>query len=166
MSFLGMPVGIVIGHVVSDRAMRIAVGVAVLSAVVAIQRGLVVRGRPARVDSVAGFISGVLSTTTGTNGPPLVVALAGRSLAPGITRATLSALFFGGNVVTLALFAVDGSISDRAPVMAAIGVVPALAVRAGSEGLFRRLNPARYRSLVLGLLTVAGVIAILNALRV
>ena len=165
-SFLGMPVGIGIGHVVSDRAMRVAVGVAVLSAVVAIQRGLAVRGKPSKVDSVAGFISGMLSTTTGTNGPPLVVALAGRSLLPGVTRATLSALFCGANIVTVALFALDGSISSRAPLIAAVGLVPALAVRAGSEPLFRKLNPARYRNIVLGLLTVAGVVAIINAFRV
>ncbi len=164
-SFVGMPVGILIGHVVSDRALRVAVGVAVLFAVIAIQRGFAVRGRPSRVDSVAGFVSGVLSTTTGTNGPPLVVALAGRSLQPGITRATLTALFCGANIVTIALFAADGSISSHAPVIAMIGLVPALGVRAASEGLFRKLNPARYRTLVLTLLTVAGTVAIINAFR-
>ena len=164
-SFVGMPVGILIGHVVNDRALRVAVGVAVLFAVVAIHQGFAVRGRPSRVDSVAGFVSGVLSTTTGTNGPPLVVALAGRSMEPGVTRATLTALFCGANIVTIALFAVDGSISSRAPVIAAIGLIPALGVRAASEGLFRKLNPARYRTLVLGLLTVAGLVAIANAIR-
>ncbi len=164
-SIVGMPVGIVIGHVVNDRAMRIAVGIAVLFAVVAINRGFTAHGRPSRVDSVAGVISGILSTTTGTNGPPLVVALAGRSLAPGVTRATLSALFCAANIVSLALFAADGSVSNRAPIIAAIGVIPALGIRAGSEGLFRKLDPARYRRLVLGLLTVAGIVAILNAFR-
>ena len=164
-SFVGMPVGIVVGHLVSDRALRVGVGVAVLFAVIAIHRGLAVRGRPSRVDTVAGFVSGVLSTTTGTNGPPLVVALAGRSLPPGVTRATLTALFCGANIVTIALFAADGSIHERAPMIAAVGLIPALGVRAASEGLFRTLNPARYRSVVLALLTIAGTVAIINALR-
>lgn len=162
-SFVGMPVGIAVGHIVSDRSMRVAVGGAVLVAVVAIKRGLTVRGRPSRVDSLAGFVSGVLSTTTGTNGPPLVIALAGRSLQPGVTRATLSALFCGANIVSLALFAIDGSISDRAPVIAAVGLIPALAVRAGTEPMFRKLDPARYRNVVLGLLSIAGTVAIVNA---
>ena len=164
-SLLGMPVGIVVGHLVSDRALRIAVGVAVLSAVVAISRGATVRGRPVIVDSTAGFVSGVLSTTTGTNGPPLVVALAGRSMPPGVTRATLTGLFLAANVVSLALFAADGRVSRRSTLIAAIGLVPSLTVRAATEPLFRRLDPLRYRNVVLTMLTLAGIVAIVNALH-
>jgi uncharacterized protein len=164
-SLLGMPIGILIGHVVSDRVLRIAVGLAVLVAVVAIHRGLTVVGKPRIVDRVAGFVSGILGTTTGTNGPPLVIALAGRGLSPGVTRATLTMLFSFANIVSLALFAVDGSVSRATLVVAAIGVVPALVVRAAAESTFRKLDAARYRSLVLGLLTVAGLVAIVNAFR-
>ena len=164
-SFLGMPVGILIGHVVNDRAMRIGVGVAVLAAALSISRGWRVTGKPHIVNGLAGLISGVLGTTTGTNGPPLVVALAGRGYTPGVTRATLSSLFFFANIVALGLFALDGSITKRASVIALVGVLPAVIVRGASEGTFRRLDPARYRRIVLGLLTVAGTVAIANALR-
>lgn len=164
-SMVGMPIGILIGHVVSDRVLRIAVGLAVLVAVVAIKRGLAVAGKPGIVDRIAGFVSGVLGTTTGTNGPPLVIALAGRGLSPGVTRATLTMMFSFANVVSLALFALDRSVSRAALVVAAIGVVPALTVRAAAESTFRKLDAERYRSLVLTLLTVAGVVAIVNAFR-
>lgn len=122
-SIVGMPLGIVVGHLVSERAMRIGVGVAVLVAVASMVRGATLRGRPRVIDTCAGVISGVLATTTGTNGPPLVIAFAGRNLTPGVTRATLSTMFAIANVVAFALFALDRSVSTRVPALAAVGLV-------------------------------------------
>ena len=48
---------------------------------------------------------------------------------------------------------------------AGVTLVPVLAVRWLVEPLFRKLDQRRYRRLVLVLLTFAGVVAIVNALR-
>ena len=51
------------------------------------------------VDLISGFFSGVLSTITGTNRPPLVIGLSGRRLPAAQQRATLSTWLAVGNVI-------------------------------------------------------------------
>ena len=41
----------------------------------------------------AGFTGGILSTSTGTSGPPIVIALSAKQLEPAVFRATISAIF-------------------------------------------------------------------------
>ncbi|MGE0879329.1 MAG: sulfite exporter TauE/SafE family protein [Acidimicrobiia bacterium] len=163
--FAGMPVGLVVGDLVGDRALRVAVGLAVLAATVTIAKGVKARHASSALDRMAGLTSGVLSTSTGTNGPPLVVALSAREVDPNAFRATLTALFALANVVALPLFALNGNMTARAAAVALIGAVPMVAGRLAGEGVFRRLPVARFRHLVLLMLTAAGVVALVNGLR-
>lgn len=162
---LGMPVGLAIAEVVSDRVLRMAVGLAVLAATVTIARNVRAHGASRRVEVVAGFTSGVLATTTGTNGPPLVIGLSARALPPPAFRATLQALFIGANVVALPLFAAAGRITANAVGAAAIAIVPTALGRVVGERVFRRLRVELFRRVVLAMLTLAGLVAIANAVR-
>jgi uncharacterized protein len=163
-SIVGMPLGIVVGHLVSDRILRFVLGVSVILAATAIARGWRFRSRPEVVDIVAGGVSGILSTTTGTSGPPIVIGMAGRDLSPAATRSSLQAIFMVANIVTIGLFAFDHSLTKRGIGVGVIGLVPAVLVRRSGERMFRKLNPERYRKLVLVLLFVAGAVALVTAI--
>lgn len=163
-SIVGMPVGIVVGHVVSDRVLRLVLGICVIGAAIAIATGWRVRGRVSVVDVVAGGISGVLSTTTGTSGPPVVIAMAGRDLAPAATRSSLQFVFLVGNVVTMGLFALDDAITKEGLGVGLIGLVPAILVRRNGERMFHKLRADQYRRLVLVLLFLAGTVAVVTAI--
>src|SRR5829696_2064544 len=51
--------------------------------------------RPPGTRALAGLASGALNTSTSTGGPPLVLLLMGRGLAPAAVRDTLTACFLG-----------------------------------------------------------------------
>jgi uncharacterized protein len=163
-SIVGMPLGIVVGHLVSDRALRFVLGVSVIVAAAAIAKGWRFRWRPDVVDVVTGGVSGILSTTTGTSGPPIVIGMAGRDLSPAATRSSLQVIFMVANFVSIGLFAVDDSLTKQGIGVGLIGLIPAVLVRSSGERMFRKLNPDRYRKLVLVLLFAAGAIALLTAI--
>jgi uncharacterized protein len=163
-SIVGMPLGIVIGNLVSDRALRFALGISVILAATAIAKGWRFRSHPELVDIVSGGVSGILSTTTGTSGPPIVIGMAGRDLSPAATRSSLQAIFMVANFVTIGLFAVDGSLTKQGLGVGFIGLIPAVLVRRSGERMFRRLSPDLFRKLVLALLFVAGTVAIITAI--
>ena len=74
-----------------------------------------------------GFTSGVLNTSLGTNGPPLVFDLQARAIDANTFRATISMVFVFGNMLALTLFVLDGKVTaddlpggaDRRPGVAA-----------------------------------------------
>jgi uncharacterized protein len=164
-SFAGIPVGILIVSRVPDRWLRFAVGVAVIIAAVAIATGYRIRSkRTGLVNGTAGFVSGVLSATTGTNGPPLVIALAGRDASPAAFRATLQVAFAASNVVLVPAFIVSGKVTQTGLIGAAIALVPTILGRVFGERVFRRLDPTKFRRIVLSMLFVAGIVALGKAL--
>lgn len=145
----GLPFGLIVHASVPDRPMRL-----ILAVVIALAVALLVTGwrvpvrRVALADAVAGFVAGVLNTSTGTNGPPLVFDLTSQAMHPDRLRATLSGVFAVSGVTTGLLFAVEGSLDAKALVTGAAAMPFAIAgQRVGtrlsshvSEEMFRRLT--------------------------
>lgn len=157
-SILGLPFGYVVFTVVSDRVLRLTLGVGVVLAVAALARGLDLSHRGQRLDWALGFLSGVLTTSISTSGPPLVFDLQARNLGPDPFRATTNYIFLWSGIIGLALFASGGKIHAdelRTGLIAAPAV--ALGMVAGRP-LRNRFSAERFRALVLVLL-VAGAVA-------
>jgi uncharacterized membrane protein YfcA len=112
-----------------------------------------------------GLLVGVLTTTTGTNGPPLVLWLERRRLAPADARRTISAVFLALNVLgAVALAAVGHGVSGTRPVLLGVLLVGAVTGYAAGAAVFRRMDPRRFRAAGVVLCTVAGLAAIASAL--
>ena len=162
-AFAGMPLGLWILNVVSDRALRLALGVAVLIATALLVRRINLAHVGPAFDLGAGFISGVLNTSLSTNGPPLVFDLQARQLAPNEFRATISAVFAVSNVVGLALFIADGKITADG-IHASLVAIPAWVIGQGLGWPVRKhMHGERFRVMVLVLLFLAGTTAIVFA---
>ena len=162
-AMVGMPFGFAVFSVVSDRALRLILGVAVLVAVVVLARGLDLTRVGPSFDFGTGFLSGVLNTSISTNGPPLVFGLQARKLEPEPFRATLALVFSISGVVGLSMFVAGGKVHADELVVSAVAL-PALALGllAGFP-LRHRFSPERFRVLVFVLLVVAAVAAIAKA---
>jgi uncharacterized membrane protein YfcA len=107
----------------------------------------------------------VLTTTTGTNGPPLVLWLERRRLAPADARRTISAVFLGLNVLgAVALAAVGRGVTGTRPALLGVLLVGAVAGYVAGAAVFRRMDPLRFRVAGLVLCTVAGLAALVSAL--
>jgi uncharacterized membrane protein YfcA len=108
---------------------------------------------------------GLLTTTTGTNGPPLVLWLERRRLAPADARRTISAVFLALNVLgAVALAAVGHRSAAARPVLLGVLLAGAVAGYLAGAAVFRRMDPRRFRVAGLVLCTAAGLAAIASAL--
>ena len=162
-AFVGMPLGLWILNVVSDRSLRLALGVSVLIATALLVRRINLAHVGNGLDYTAGFLSGVLNTSLSTNGPPLVFDLQARQLPPNPFRATIAAVFACSNVVALALFIGGGKITNDG-LQAALIALPAWALGQGLGWPIRKhVDGERFRVMVLILLFIAGTTAIVFA---
>ena len=165
-SLPGMPIGLVAHHVLPDRGFRVVLSVAVaIAAIVTASRWTLRPHRAERADRVAGFVSGLLNTSTGTNGPPLVVTLAGQGLAPDAFRATLAGVFVAMGVVTIALFGADRLITIHVLKLTAVGVLPIGPGRYVGLRLAGRISAEHFRHLIVVLLLGTAAVGIVNAVR-
>jgi uncharacterized membrane protein YfcA len=122
--------------------------------------------RPPRWSAAGiGVLVGLLTTTTGTNGPPLVLWLERRRLAPADARRTISAVFLALNVLgAVALAAVGHRSAAARPVLLGVLLAGAVAGYLAGAAVFRRMDPRRFRVAGLVLCTAAGLAAIASAL--
>lgn len=159
-AYAGMPLGFVVFLVVSEGVLRFVVGVAVLVAALILVRGFRLEAPSAALDRAMGFASGVLATSTSTNGPPLVFVLQARGMSPATFRATINVVFALSNIGALAFFIGGGKI-DRDGLVGFAAALPSMlvAMRIG-YALRPRVDGDRFRRLVLGLLMLAGLSAI------
>lgn len=159
-SIAGMPLGLVVLVLAPEDALRLLVAVASVLMALALLSGLSFGRRGMGGELAAGAMSGVLNTSTGMNGPPIVLYLTDQRLTPPSFRGALSTFFFAGNALSLVLFASAG-IMTRTPVVLAAVALPALlpATMLG-HALLGRLSQEAFRYLVLVLLVLSASVAV------
>ncbi|HPU39936.1 MAG TPA: sulfite exporter TauE/SafE family protein [Microthrixaceae bacterium] len=164
-SIVGMPIGLAVLVVVPEQWIGIGIAVVVLVAVGLIATGRQVESVPPWADVVAGLISGVLNTSVGVSGPPVVMSLHGHGLGKAPFRATASAVFGLAGIVAIGLFVLSGRVSPTL-LLTALLALPAWPMGwwAGDR-LHRRVDEQRFRALVLWMLTATAVVSLMGALR-
>lgn len=160
---LGMPLGLLALRVLSARQLTLlmAVVVGVLVVLLAV-RVTIPSGRTARW--VTGVSSGALLTSTGMNGPPLVVTLQAMGMPPRPFRATLQGVFIVQDIFGVAGFLLVGSVDATALFLAATGVVGIPIGWWLGDHVFRRMSAETFRRVVLVGLAMTAVVAAVRAL--
>ncbi len=162
-AYLAMPVGLIVFVTVSDDVLKVLLAIGVLGAVVVLVRGVDLSGVRPGFDLGMGALSGILSTSIGTNGPPLVFGLRARRLTPTEFRATLASVFVGSGLVTLGLFVVSGRLGADELRHIAVGL-PCVGVGVTTgRRISRVLAPERFERIVIGLLILAAIAALASA---
>jgi uncharacterized membrane protein YfcA len=157
----GLAVGVLLLGALSKQSLQVGVGVAVIAAA-----GWQVR-QHARVQIpavVAGFLSGVLTTSISVNGPPLALWLEAERVPPRRFRATLAAAFLALDVAGVALIlASEGTdtvdLGSLGPLLGCVLVGYAI----GAVG-FRRLDAERFSIVVLIVVICTGVASVVAGL--
>ena len=92
-----------------------------------------------------------------------MIALSAKDMQPTVFRATISAVFLVQGSAALVAFALGGQVTLDALAVALAGL-PGLVLGSivGERG-FRRLDASTFRTVVLGLLFVSGLVALLGA---
>jgi uncharacterized membrane protein YfcA len=164
LALLGRIPGVIVAGVVvasiSDRVLGLIVAGSVLLAVVASLAGRIFRTTPAAL-AVAGAASGFTGTATGVGGPPM--ALVYQRSDPATMRATLSAFFSIGTLLSLVALVLAGKLGTRQWQLAAL-LFPAVVAGWITARLLRhRLTPTVVRPAVLVICTVAALALVVES---
>jgi uncharacterized membrane protein YfcA len=163
-AFLGMPVGLYVYSRTSPQGLKIAVGALILASALLLLRGFSIRDSSRAVDLGVGLLTGFLTTSIGTSGPPVVAVLQARSVTAVVFRATASVVFCVIDVVAVAGFAARGDVTWPL-VLLALCTLPGMLLGAWIGILVRPLlTPDTFRWLVVALLAGSGLTAIVTAL--
>jgi uncharacterized membrane protein YfcA len=164
----GALVGVAVLRSLDETALQVAVSLGVVLTLVA--RRLVARGaprpRPAWSAPVAGFAAGALSTSTNTSGPPLLLHLMGRGDEPGRVRDTITVVFLGLTVPSVAalwLTGTSGAVPD-AGVLAAMVPLVALGSLVGRRAFAHLAHSGAYERVLTVVLLIAVTAALVVAL--
>jgi uncharacterized protein len=161
----GMPLGIYLLTVLPERALKIGVSICVIVAAITLTARIRIPAHRVRlVDGVMGFLSGVLNTSTGTNGPPLVFTFTGQDLEPNRTRGSLAYVFGMSNVVGIAMFAAKGFITANTAMLSLLSMPSILIGRRIAQPIANRLTPQNFRRVAIATLVATGIIGIVKAL--
>ena len=160
---VGMPLGLYVINQVSARTLTGLMAVAMLVSSVLVATGATLKST-AVTDSAVGVTSGIMLTSTGLNGPPLVVSMQAMQMAPRPFRGTLSAVFLGQGVAAIALLATAGRVTDQAGIAALVAVPMLVAGWLIGNRVFHRIDPVVFRRVVLVMLFVTALVALGQAL--
>jgi uncharacterized membrane protein YfcA len=159
----GLLLGALIVSRISKAPMQLAAGVTILAAV------LLRVHEPGRVRALAhriagvpiGLLSGILATTVGITGPPLVIWLRARQTPLAAMRDTLAIIFLVLNLIAIPSVAAHGA-SVPAVLVPAIAAAIVLGHAIGLQA-HRRLEAATLDRLLVVILTAAALASIAGA---
>ena len=163
-ALFGIPCGLLVFNHVDERVLKGCLAIGIFVAVLFLARRSNISHASSRLEIGAGFLSGALSSSLSTNGPPLVFALQGRGLPIAQFRATISAIFTISGIVTLASFLALRKVNSDSLIGVLVSLpVLGLGILIGHK-LKPRLNEQNARRFVLLLLLAAGGSALVGAI--
>lgn len=158
-SLFGIPLGIVALNVLPLSLLKWLVAAVVVCAIVVVLGGLAF-GKGRAATALAGTLSGVLLTSTGMNGPPLVAVMRAGGYSERQYRATLSAVFCGQGWIGFLVLAAATKVETATLGLAGVGVLALpLGLAVGSKAL-NRLN-AKHVKLTIVLMLLGCLVKLL-----
>ncbi|HLJ58443.1 MAG TPA: sulfite exporter TauE/SafE family protein [bacterium] len=165
-SLAGMPIGVAL--LLWGRPQTLRAAIAALTAAFAI--AMLTRFRPrlrgTLLDTIAvGVLSGLLSTSTSLNGPPVALYLVARRLSMARFRGNMVVYVFLATVTSLVLLALGGTINTSTLALAA-KLLPAMALGfVAGIALVGRMSERGFETMILGFLALVGLLGVSSALR-
>ena len=142
---------------VSPRAIAALVGVLILLTVALSVRTIELRPTPVNA-AAAGAVSGVSGTAAAIGGPFLALVL--QHERPERVRSTLAVFFLAGSVLGLVGLRAGGQLTAQQVLVGGLWVPFVLLGYAAAVPLRARIDPDRFRRIVLGFCVVASVVVI------
>ena len=156
----GALIGVIVLRALPEVALQIAVTLGVAGALAARH---VTRAHVPAV--LAGFAAGALTTTTSTNGPPMLLHLLGRGVPPEQVRDTLTVCFIGLAALGALALAMAGEPATP-DWQLVLGLIPAVAVAhvVGRRGFSKLAAGEHYERVLTAVMLVAVLVGLIGAL--
>lgn len=153
--FVGMPLGLLMLVSLDASQLRIVIAIVIVALVVLLWSKVPLpSGR--RAQWCSGLVSGALLTSTGMNGPPIVLTLQSMRLPATAFRGTLQLVFWWQDLLAVLAFVAVGRVDLHLLLLAASGAVAIPAGWALGDRVFARVPSATFQLLILVALLVAA----------
>ena len=165
-SLAGMPVGTALLLWGPARILKAVIAAVTAAFAIVMLTRLRPRFRGATVETVAvGVLSGILSTSTSLNGPPVALYLLGRGFAKDRFRGNMVVYVLLATATSVVLLGVGGAIHVAA-LLLMVKLLPVLVLGfAGGVALAGGLSERGFEAMVLGFLVIVGLLGIGSALQ-
>ncbi|HLS60862.1 MAG TPA: sulfite exporter TauE/SafE family protein [Virgibacillus sp.] len=154
-SATGLPIGILIFLNMDMRLLKINISVLILLLTILLMINLRMKQLPWR-DTLVGGISGLLTTSIGMPGPPLLLYFSGTNMSKAALRATTLAFYLFIYAVSLAIQIGFAGTSREVQSSLIIGIPISLVGIYLGQLLFKWINQETFRMLTYLLLFIAG----------
>lgn len=166
-SSLGIPLGAWIIILIAPATLKILIGGVTVSCAVLLaldfSRTL---HREKLGSSVAGFLSGVLSSSTSLGGPPVILFMHNQNWQKDVIHSSLAVYFLFACFWSLIALYMSGLV-DTQIIVEAASLTPALLSGVGLGIMFfRRINARYFRHLSIVIVLCAGILGILSGLGI
>lgn len=161
---VGVVAGVELLRVLDPLYIRMAVGVVVVASALVLARDVRLPGADGRwASTVAGSLSGVLSTSTGLAGPPVVLLFAARGLPKHSFRGNIATYFLVISAVGLALLMFRG-VAETGHLPLAAALLPAVfAGKVAGTVLLKRMSEEVFRRVTLAVVALTGALGAVTA---
>ena len=164
-AFVGLVVGARLLQALDVGAIKLIASSVVLLFTLALLARITLPGAHARgAAAMTGTVSGLLATSTGLSGPPVVLLLTARSFAPHPFRVTTSAYFLCINTVGFTILVIQGTIGQSQLAIVAALLPTALLGTIVGRHLTQYVSPAGFRRAIMFLLLITGALGIATTL--
>ena len=150
-SVIGIPIGIGVLAIANPRMLSFAACAVAVLALIAVWRGFHLRALPFTMGAT-GVAIGLLGAATGINGAPAVAVYRGLGLSDQAMRANLALLFAVVDTITLVMYVPAGRVTLELGSILLLGLPALLLGWIVGARIARRLDPERFRKIILALL--------------
>jgi uncharacterized protein len=163
-SLLGLPLGVYLLKNAPIDLLKIVVGILAILFTFLIYFARIKLPKKKIVTSLTGFISGILTTSTSMNGPPIVLLLTGQGVSKNKFRKTAVTFFFLMSIVSILLFVYSGVLTPKG-IYYGFASLPFVFVAGAVGNKISPHIPEKYfKFLALGAVVLAGVSGIYSGL--
>lgn len=163
-SVCAMPLGLALLLGVSGDVLRIVVGGVSIVMALAIGAGFTIRAAGRAGTFGVGVASGLLCTSIGINGPPVVLYLQALRHPPEVFRAAISTFFMLNGLVSLSVFVWAGVVGFDSLRNFALAFPALLVGHWGGHRILPLFSPETFRRFVLALLVVSASTSLIDGL--
>lgn len=166
-SSFGIPIGAWIITIVAPSTLKVIIGGVTVSSAILLSLGLSkTLTREKLAGSVTGFISGILSSSTGMSGPPVVLFMHNQNWEREMIQTSLALYFTYSAVLSLIALSIPGLVTMQI-IISGASLIPALLAGLGlGLVVFRRLNARYFRWLTIVIIIVSGILGVLSGLGI
>lgn len=154
-SAIGAPIGIAVYALADVELLRLGVSVIILTLTAMLALKYRIRHTPA-MDYVTGNLSGILTTSLGLPGVPLLLYFTGGRVDKGVLRSTALAYFLFIYTVALVLQFVVGSTDEQSWTSAVLLIPVTILGLFLGQALFRFVDQRRFEVITLVILGTTG----------